>query len=84
MFFVIIGSTGLPGCSGNTVAMLFERNLSSYLADMYFGIKNITGVPGCYISAATMATRELYNESLKREYLKFIFGTYVLCDNTYH
>ena len=27
MFFVIIGSTGLPGCSGNTVAMATKKSV---------------------------------------------------------
>ena len=36
---------------------------------MYFGIKHIIDLLGCYGSAVTMTTRELYNRSLKRKYL---------------
>ena len=42
------------------------------LAHMYFLIKHITGLPGCYGSAITMATRELCNKSLKRKYMFFV------------
>ena len=49
---------------------------------VHFGIKHITGLPCSYISAVTMAKRELHNKSLKQKYLKFIFGTYVLCHLT--
>ena len=61
------------------ITQLSERILNSYLTHMYFWIKHITGLPGCYGSAVTMAKIELCNKSLKRKYFKCIFGRYVLC-----
>ena len=38
------------------ITQLCESDLISYLAHVFFGIKYVTGLPGCYGNAVTMAT----------------------------
>ena len=53
------------------ITQLFKRILSSYLAHMFYWIKDITGLPGCYGSAVTKAT---FQQIIERKYFKPIFG----------
>ena len=45
------------------ITQLYERMLSSCLVHVLFGTKHITGLPGCYGNAVTMATSKLCNNS---------------------
>ena len=87
MFFLTIHLTGtlLPWKQANyAITQLYESTciLSSYQKQLFLGTKWIADLHVCYGNTATMATKELCNNSTARQYFKSIFGTNIVCGNT--